>query len=86
MTVVAGDGLRGSIRSEGWATQNRSNPLNVDVDPNILADNKIRVGLNLQYDYETDAPAAAAGGAGPVVSFPGQRLQIRDSVTMILER
>ena len=48
VTVVAGDGMRGSIRSEGF-TQGRPTPLNVDVDSNILADNKVRVALNLQY-------------------------------------
>ena len=89
VTVVAGDGLRGSIRSEGWATQNRSNPLNVDVDSTILADNKVRLSLNLQYDYETGQsegtppPPAPGGQFTPI--FPGQRLQIRDAVTMILE-
>lgn len=84
VTVVAGDGLRGSIRSEGFL-QNRPTPLNVDVDPTILADNKVRVGLNLQYDY--DAVAAPEGGppAGAPFTFQGTRLQIRDAVTMILE-
>src|SRR4029434_3671658 len=71
VTVVAGDGTRGSIRSEGF-TQGRPTPLNVDVDANILADNKVRVALNLQYDYD------AAEGAAPVLpAFAGQRMQIR---------
>jgi hypothetical protein len=78
--VVAGDGMRGSIRSEGF-TQGRPTPLNVDVDSNILADNKVRVGLNLQYDYDVAAEGAAPG----VPAIPGQRMQIRDAVTMILE-
>ena len=80
VTVVAGDGMRGSIRSEGF-TQGRPTPLNVDVDSNILADNKVRVALNLQYDYDVAAEGAAPG----VPAIPGQRMQIRDAVTMILE-
>jgi hypothetical protein len=80
VTVVAGDGTRGSIRSEGF-TQGRPTPLNVDVDSNILADNKVRVALNLQYDYDVTAEGAAPGV--PVIA--GQRMQIRDAVTMILE-
>ena len=81
VTVVAGDGQRSSIRSEGFA-QNRPTPLNVDVDSAILSDNKIRVQLNLQYDYDvsSDGPASA----GPP-AFPGQRLQIRHALTTILE-
>jgi len=80
VTVVAGDGMRGSIRSEGF-TQGRPTPLNVDVDSNILPDNKVRVALNLQYDYDVAAEGAAPG----VPAIPGQRMQIRDAVTMILE-
>ena len=49
VTVVAGDGLRGSIRSEGSALGTRSTPLNVDVESTILTGNKIRLGLSLQY-------------------------------------
>ena len=78
VTVVAGDGLRGSIRSEGSGPPgSRSTPLNVDVDPNILADNKVRVGLNLQYDVPGQSESASGGPSGFI--------QIRDSVTMILE-
>ena len=72
--------MRESIRSEGF-TQGRPTPLNVDVDANILADNKVRVALNLQYHAD-----AAADGAPPgAPAIPGQRMQIRDAVTMILE-
>jgi hypothetical protein len=80
VTVVAGDGMRGSIRSEGF-TQGRPTPLNVDVDSTILTDNKVQVGLNLQYDYDVAAEGAAPG----IPAIPGQRMQIRDSVTMILD-
>jgi hypothetical protein len=78
VTVVAGDGLRGSIRSEGSGRPGtRNTPLNVDVDPNILADNKVRVGLNLHYDMpgQSESPSSDASAF----------MQIRDSVTMILE-
>jgi hypothetical protein len=81
VTVVAGDGLRGSIRSEGF-TMGRPTPLNVDVDSTILADNKVRMQLNLQYDYDSpEGPSPGAGAPG----LPGQRMQIRDSVATILE-
>jgi hypothetical protein len=76
VTLVGGDSLRGSIRSEGRTPQNNT-PLNVDVEPTILPDGKIRVGLNLQYDVLGQSEGTAV--------FPAPVTQIRDSVTMILE-
>ena len=82
VSVVTGDGMNGFIRS----TANYSNigdvPLNVDVEPELIAEGKIRVRVNLQYDL----PGSVTGqgtetpGAGSL-----RRTQIRENLAVILE-
>jgi hypothetical protein len=51
VTVVTGDGLGGLIRSSAtYPNVTGEVPLNVDAEPMILTDGKIRLRLNLQYD------------------------------------
>ena len=57
-------------------------PLNVDTEPEVLSDGKIRVRVNLQYDL----PGSVAGQA---TETPGagslRRTQIRENLAVILE-
>jgi hypothetical protein len=53
-------------------------PLNVDASPTLLADGKIRLAINLQYDWP--APAETNSARGTVVST-----SLHDQLMMILE-
>jgi len=82
VTVVTGDGMTGFIRSTAAYTSLGDVPLNVDVEPELIADGKIRVRVNLQYDL----PGSVTGqttetpGAGAL-----RRTQIRENLAVILE-
>lgn len=81
VTVVTADGIGGYIRS----TANYSNlgavPLNVDVEPNILDDGKVRLRANVQYDL----PALNQGGAVGTDPTNLRVTQIHENLTLILE-
>jgi hypothetical protein len=84
VTVVTGDGLGGLVRSSTLLPAPiGSVPLNVDVDPMILPDGKIRLRVNLQYDLPAMTPAAAqpdaGGGPAPL------RTTIQETLVLILE-
>ena len=49
VTVLAADGYTGSIRTQSQVIAVGAVPLNVDASPTLLADGKIRLGINLQY-------------------------------------
>ena len=52
VTVLAADGFTGSIRTQSSVVgAGNPVPLNVDASPTLLADGKIRLGVNLQYDW-----------------------------------
>jgi len=55
-------------------------PLNVDVTPELIADNKVRLQLTLQYDLPAPMEAGRDAPRGTVV-----KTNLRDSVTLILE-
>ena len=80
VTVVTADGIGAFIRS----TANYSNlgavPLNVDVEPFILEDGKVRLKANVQYDL----PAMNQGAAGTDPTNL-RRTQIQQNLTLILE-
>ena len=81
VSVVTGDGLNGSVRSQtnyqvGPAPGNA--PFNVDAAPVILADGKVYVRLTVQYDV-----VPPPGPSQDAVRLLGT--SIRDSVALILE-
>ena len=78
VTVLAADGYTGSIRTQSQVIQVGAVPLNVDASPTLLADGKIRVGINLQYDWP--APTETNSARGTVVST-----SLHDQLMMILE-
>jgi hypothetical protein len=51
LSMVVADQQGGSIRSQSEVLAVGAVPLNVDVFPELLADNKIRLNLTLQYDW-----------------------------------
>jgi hypothetical protein len=83
VTVVTGDGWSGSLRSTAiFVGVSQEVPLNVDAEPSIQADGKIRLSFNLQYDLPSPPPSA---GQDPVASMRLTRTNIRESMTVILE-
>src|SRR5476649_2284357 len=81
LTVLAADGYTGSIRTmsqiydPGAAPLNV--PLNVDASPTLVADGKIRLSINLQYDWPGPAENRARG---QIVNT-----SLHDQLMMILE-
>jgi len=80
LSMVVADGMAGSIRSQSEVLAVGPVPLNVDVSPDLLADNKIRLNLTLQYDWPAPVEAGRDTPRGTVV-----KTALRDSVTLILD-
>jgi hypothetical protein len=81
VTVVTGDELAGFIRSQANYTGIGVVPLNVDVQPRLLADNKIRLVLNLQYNL----PAASVGGGDATGAGTLRTTDIHENLALIVE-
>ena len=78
VTVVTGDHMSGFIRSVANYTSIGSVPLNVDIEPQMLTDSRIRVHVNLQYTL----PATPQGSAtGNVL----RTTEIHENLALILE-
>jgi opacity protein-like surface antigen len=79
ITLVVADGMTGMIRSQADVLGIAAGvPLNVDTAPELLADGKIRLGFNLQYDWsQIDASTRVAGAV--------TKTAMHDSVSLILE-
>jgi hypothetical protein len=86
VTLVTGDGLNGSLRSTAIFSGMADLPLNVDAEPSILADGKVRLGFTLQYDLPSQVaqenPSAPSLLGRP---YQLQRTNIRESVNVILD-
>ena len=83
VAVVTADGLMGRIRSTANYRAIGNTPLNVDAEPEILSDGKIRVRVNLQYSLPgnigTGQPDAVSG-AGPLLAT-----EIQENLSLVLE-
>ena len=78
LTVIAADGFTGSIRTQSSVVGiGNPVPLNVDASPTLLADSKIRLAINLQYDWPAPDGVMARG---TVTST-----SLHDQLMMILE-
>jgi hypothetical protein len=65
VSVVVADNMSGFIRTQSFYTVSgrpEPVPLNVDVDPQILSDGKIRLRIGVQYDLPASLANAAEGG------------------------
>ena len=82
VSIVVADAHTGQIRSQADVFGiNGGVPLNVDTTPELLADNKIRLGFNLQYDWAAPVEGGERGTArGTVI-----KTAMHDSVSLILE-
>jgi hypothetical protein len=80
LSMVVADGMGGSIRSQSDVMAVGPVPLNVDALPDLIADNKIRLNLTLQYDWPAPMEAGRESPRGTVV-----KTTLRDSVSLVLE-
>ena len=80
LSMIVADGMGGSIRSQSEVLAVGSVPLNVDAEPELIADNKIRLRLTLQYDWPAPFEGGRDAPRGTVV-----KTTLRDSVALILE-
>jgi hypothetical protein len=80
VTLIAADGYTGSIRTQASVYRVSEVPLNVDASPTLLADGKIRLALNLQYDWPAPIEAGKEIPVGSVT-----RTTLHDSLWLILE-
>jgi len=80
LSMIVADGMGGSIRSQSEVLAVGSVPLNVDAEPELIADNKIRLRLTLQYDWPAPFEGGRDAPRGTVV-----KTALRDTVALILE-
>jgi len=81
VTVLAADGYTGSIRTSSQVVGIPVPvPLNVDASPTLLADGKLRLSINLQYDWPAPPDSASPRGIGSVTTT-----SLHDQLMMILE-
>jgi hypothetical protein len=81
VSVVVADGYSGMIRSQSEVMQVGPVPLNIDVDPMLLDNGKVRVKINLQYDWPAPIDTPGAPPARGTVIKTG----LHDTVVLILE-
>jgi hypothetical protein len=81
VTVVTGDSMSGFIRSSANYSGIGPVPLNLDTEPQILADGKIRLRVNLQYTL----PAASSQGAEMPGAGSLRTTEIHENLAMILD-
>jgi hypothetical protein len=84
VSVVVADNMVGFIRSTSNYTmvgRVESVPLNVDVEPQLVADNKIRMRLNVQYDL----PNSLAQDGSDLKPGNLFTTQLRENLSFILE-
>jgi hypothetical protein len=80
VSAIVADGAVGQIRSQSLVSLVGNVPLNIDVSPEIVADDKIRLGFTLQYDWPATLDKAGAPERGVVTST-----SIHDSIALLLE-
>jgi hypothetical protein len=87
VTVVTGDQLSGFIRTQTLFPGIGDVPLNVDAEPHILPDGKIRLRLNLQYDLPSPAGGGGADTQGSTNTQAARALKtsIRENLAIVLE-
>src|SRR5262245_28745114 len=83
VSVVTADGMGGFIRSQASYFNIGEGPLNVDTEPLLLPDGKMRVRVNLQ--YELPAPSGPAGGDVAPQAGSLRKTSIHENLSLILE-
>ena len=93
VSVVSGDNMPGFVRSEATFSGGTPAPLNVDIEPRVLPDGKIRLGLSVRYDLPappniaTDSAGRLVESQPPVRSALGNltRTEVRQNLKVVLE-
>jgi hypothetical protein len=94
VTVVTGEGVQGFVRSQATFFGNPTVPLNVDVEPVVLPDGKIRLGLGVQYDLPAPPTVVTDSASGRPVESPNNvrsalgnltRTEIRQNLRVVLD-
>lgn len=90
VSIVTGDGLNGSVRSQTnfSGPNNGVAPFNVDALPVMMGDGKVHTRLTVQYDApmaNAPAPNTQGGAPAPILSPFANFAGVRDSVAVILE-
>jgi len=83
VTVVTADAMGGFIRSTARYREIGDVPLNIDAQPRLLPDGKIRVNVNLQYDLPANIEnneARVVGVVGPLT-----KTSIHENLSLVLE-
>lgn len=82
VSVVAADSFTGRIRTAAMYTGGglADVPLNVDVEPQLIADGKIRARIDLWYDL----PIASTGQETPGIGYL-RKTSIRENLSLVLE-
>jgi hypothetical protein len=83
VSIVTADGMGGRIRSQANYINIGEVPLNVDAEPEIMPNDKVRVRVNLQYDLP--ASGDATGAELTKVAGPLRKTQIQENLALILE-
>lgn len=80
LSMIVADGMTGSIRSQSEVLAVGSVPLNVDAGPELVADNKVRLRLTVQYDWPAPVDAGRDAPRGTVI-----KTALHNSVALILD-
>lgn len=93
VSIVSGENMSGFVRSEATFGGGNNVPLNVDIEPSVLADGKIRLGLSVQYDMPAPPNVVTDSSGRPVESQTAvrsalgslTRTQVRQNLKVVLE-
>jgi hypothetical protein len=83
LSLVVADGGSGSVRTQSDVLAVGPVPLNVDANPELLADGKIKLSISLQYDWP--APPAPADQSDRPRGGTIVKTALHDSLGLILE-
>ena len=85
VSVVTADGMGGFIRSQANYYNIGEVPLNVDTEPYLLPDGKIRLRVNLQYELPAPPPNPAAPSEVGREAGGLRKTSIHENLSLILE-
>jgi hypothetical protein len=80
VSAVTADGGMGIIRTSANYTAIGDVPLNVDIDSRLVADGKIRVHVNLQYELPVSSAGEGVPGVGSL-----RKTSLRENLSLVLE-
>jgi hypothetical protein len=85
VSVVTADSMGGFIRSQANYNNIGEVPLNVDTEPFLLPDGKIRVRVNLQYELPAPPPNPTAQSEVAPQAGTLRKTSIHENLSLILE-